>query len=93
MAWGKTIDLAERKKQLEKEFAKYDNIKMRQVGYPDCIYYAKDDSYTVYSWWIWSGTSKANGKKFECPLMLSDSFDKDGKIVSEFESYSSNHFE
>jgi hypothetical protein len=93
MKWGKTIDLAERKKQLEKEFAETDNIKMKQVGYPDCIYYTKDDSYVVYSWWIWSGTIKATGKKIECPLMLSDTFDKDGKIVSEFASYSSNHLE
>jgi len=47
----------------------------------------------VYSWWIWSGTSKVKGKKIEFPIMLSDTFDKDGKIVYEFASYSSNHFE
>jgi ketosteroid isomerase-like protein len=91
--WGVSIDLAAAKKEWEADFAKYDNIKMRQVGYPDCIYYAKDDSYAVYSWWVWSGISKANGKKIESPLMLSDSFNKEGKIVSEEAYYSSNHFE
>jgi hypothetical protein len=91
MKWGDFIDLDKRKKELEKEFAETDNIKMKQVGYPDCIYYSKDDSYVVYSWWIWSGTSKADGKKTEFPIMLSHSFDKNGKIVFEQAYYSSNH--
>ena len=93
LKWGVSIDLAAVKKEWEADFAKYDNIKMRQVGYPDCLYYAKDDSYVVYSWWVWSGISKANGKKIESPIMLSDSFNKEGKIVSEEAYYSSNHFE
>jgi hypothetical protein len=92
MNWGETNDLAKQKKELASEFAASDNIKMRQVGYPDCIYYAKNDIYVVYSWWVWSGTSKADGKKVEFPLMIADSFGKDGKIVSEETYYSSNHF-
>jgi len=92
MKWGENMDLTARKKELTESFANTDNIKMRQVGYPDCIYYAKNDSYTVYSWWIWSGTSKADGKKVEFPIMLSHSFDQKGKIVSEEAYYSSNHF-
>lgn len=93
MKWGETMDMAMQKKQIEKEFAENDNIKMRQVGYPDCIYYAKGDSYVVYSWWVWSGTVKATGKKVEMPLMIADTFDKEGKIISEEAYYSSNHFE
>jgi ketosteroid isomerase-like protein len=93
MKWGETMDLAMQKKQIAKEFAENDNIKMRQVGYPDCIYYAKGDSYVVYSWWIWSGTVKATGKKVEMPIMIADTFNKEGKIVSEESYYSSNHFE
>jgi ketosteroid isomerase-like protein len=93
MKWGESMDLEANKKDLEQQFAKFDNIKMRQVGYPDCIYYAKNDSYVVYSWWVWSGISKANGKKIESPVMLSYSFNKEGKIVSEEAYYSSNHFE
>jgi ketosteroid isomerase-like protein len=93
MKWGQSIDLAKRKKELEKQFAETDNIKMKQIGYPDCIYYEKGDSYVVYSWWIWSGISKATGKKTEFPMMLAHTFDKDGKIVDEYVYYSTNHFE
>jgi hypothetical protein len=90
---GVSSNLEARKKEWESEFAKNDNIKMRQVGYPDCLYYAKDDSYVVYSWWVWSAISKASGKKIEFPVMLSHSFNKEGKVVSEEAYYSSNHFE
>jgi hypothetical protein len=93
MKWGKSINLTERKKELEKEFAETENIKMKQIGYPDCMYYAKDDVYVVYTWWIWSGTIKASGKKIEFPMMLSHTFDKDGKIVDEYAYYSTNHME
>ena len=91
--WGVSTDLAAAKKEWESDFAKYDNIRMRQVGYPDCLYYAKDDSYVVYSWWLWSGTSKAGGKKIEFPIMLSHTFNKEGKIVDEYAYYSSNLIE
>ena len=91
MKWDENIDLKARKKELEAEFKDNDNFKMKQVGYPDCIYYAKDDYYVVYSWWLWSATRKSDGKKIELPLMLSHSFDKDGKIMNEAAYYSSNH--
>jgi hypothetical protein len=93
MKWGESTDLTTNKKDWEQQFAKFDNIKMRQIGYPDCIYYAKNDSYVVYSWWVWSAISKANGKKIEFPAMMAFSFNKEGKIVSEEGYYSSNHFE
>jgi ketosteroid isomerase-like protein len=93
MKMGETKDLTARKKGWEEDFAKTDNIHLRQFGYPDCIYYAKNDSYVVYSWWVWSGTSKADGKKTEFPIMLSHTFNKEGKIVSEDAYYSSNHLE
>ena len=92
MKWGETKDLTASKKEWETQFAQTDNINMKQVGYPDCIYYAKGDMYVVYSWWVWSGISKKDGKKVEFPIMLAHSFDKDGKIVSEEAYYSSNHF-
>jgi ketosteroid isomerase-like protein len=93
MKWGESFDLETRKKQLEKDFAETEKIKMRQVGYPDCIYYAKNDSYVVYSWWVMTKTSKADGKKTEFPIMLSHTFNKEGKIVAEQAYFSSNHFE
>jgi hypothetical protein len=93
MEWGETSDLAQRKKELETDFAEHDNIKLQQVGYPDCIYYAKDDVYVVYSWWVSSITIKANGNKIEAPIMLSHTFDKEGKIVSEYLYFSTNQLE
>lgn len=93
MKWGESTDLAAKKKELETRFSQFDNFSLKQVGYPDCIYYEKGDGYVVYSWWIHSATSKADGTKTEFPLMLAHSFDKDGKIVSEEAYYSSNHFE
>lgn len=93
MKWGESIDLEARKKEMETNFSQMDKIKMRQVGYPDCIYYAKNDSYVVYSWWVYSATSKADGKKTEFPIMLSHSFNKDGKIMDEQAYFSTNHFE
>lgn len=93
MKFGVTMDLAAEKKDWESDFAKNDNIKMKQVGYPDCFYYEKDDVYIVNSWWVWSGTSKASGKKLEAPIMLSHTFNKDGKIVNEYAYYSSNLLE
>jgi len=92
MKWGESIDLAKRKKELEADFAESDNIKMRQVGYPDCLYYAKSDDYVVFSWWVVSSTTKADGKKVEFPLMLSHTFNKEGKIVNEEAYFSTNHF-
>jgi hypothetical protein len=66
---------------------------MRQFGYPDCMYYAKEDNYVVYSWWILTCTAKNSGKKIEIPLMLSNTFNKEGKIVDEMAFYSSNHLQ
>lgn len=69
---------------------KRENYKLEEVGYPDCIYYEKNDGYVVYSWWKVSYAM--DGKKVEYPLMLSHTFNKDGKIVSEFAYASSNHW-
>jgi len=74
-------------------FGKTGEIYFEQVGYPDCIYYAKNDQYAVYSWWVMHTTMKEDGKKIALPIMLSDSFNKEGKIVRSMAYYSSNHFE
>lgn len=74
-------------------FADCDNISLRQVGYPDCIYYAKEDNYIVYSWWNLSFTNKDGRQKKEIPVLITSGFDKGGKINSEFIWLSSNDFE
>lgn len=90
MKWGETIDLETKKEQL-KEYTSDKLIKIRQVGYPDCIYYAKGDSYVVYSWWIISEIDGENIK--EIPIMISHNFNKEGKIAGAYLYVSSNHFE
>ena len=89
----KMINLDEKMKENEGTFSAYSNISLKQVGYPDCIYYSKDDYYVVYSWWMLSFTTKDGKKKSEIPVMLSHEFDKEGKITREFVYLSSNHFQ
>jgi hypothetical protein len=90
---GETINLETKMKSNENTFTEYENLKLTQVGYPDCIYYQKDDIYTVYSWWSLSCINKA-GKKFsKIPVMLSHTFDKQGKITMEVVYSSGIHFQ
>ena len=89
----KMISLDEKMKENEGTFSAFSDINLKQVGYPDCIYYSKDDYYVVYSWWMLSFTTKDGKKKSDIPVMLSHEFDKDGKILREFVYLSSNHFQ
>lgn len=93
LKYGESKDLATRSKELEQQYAENSNIRMKQFGYPDCIYYAKDDSYVVYSWWIISYEDKNGVKREEIPILLTHVFNKEGKIVNEVLYNSSNHFE
>jgi hypothetical protein len=92
MKWGETESLENIKAELENRFAVTDNIKMKQVGYPDCIHYDKGDMWVVYSWWIHSGLNTETHVKYEFPIMVSFNFNKDGKIVTQQDYYSTNHF-
>jgi ketosteroid isomerase-like protein len=66
-------------------------FKIEQIGYPDCVYYAKGDTYVVYSWWLYK--EKGKDGMLEVPYMLSSTFNKDGKISREFVWYSASHFD
>jgi len=91
--WDNSIDLETRKEGIKETFDKIKDIHFKQNGYPDCIYYAKNNRYEVYSWWEYSFTYVESGKKVVMPLMLSHSFNDDGKIVAEQAYYSTNHFD
>lgn len=93
MKFKERNDLETQLKEWEGLFSEMDNINMKQVGYPDCIYYALNDDYVVYSWWVFSATSIADGKKIDFPIMLSHTFNDEGKIVFSLGYYSSNHYE
>jgi len=89
----KEINLDEETKGTMETFSDFDNIKLKQVGYPDCIYYSRDDNYTVYSWWLLSYTTKDAKKKSDIPVMVSDDFNKEGKIYRQMLYRSTNHFD
>ncbi|WP_372774047.1 nuclear transport factor 2 family protein [Mangrovibacterium sp.] len=93
MDWGDSFMTMEQQKDVwQMIFDNNDNMTMTQFGYPDCIYYEKNGDYVVYSWWVFRSTSK-EGKKIEMPVMLSDTFDEEGKIVNSVYYYSTNHLE
>ncbi|WP_319230347.1 nuclear transport factor 2 family protein [Draconibacterium orientale] len=86
-----TMNLEERAADVADHFATRKDIHFEQVGYPDCIFYELNNGYVVYSWWNYSYTDEESGKKVEMPLMLSHSFNDDGKIIREMAYFSTNH--
>lgn len=92
MKYGETNDLKTQIEGLKESrfFQPETKFKIKQVGYPDCMYYAKGDQYVVYSWWLYTEWGK--DKKIEVPFMVDTTFDKDGKIVRDYIWYSNNHF-
>ncbi|MDE5422083.1 nuclear transport factor 2 family protein [Ancylomarina sp. DW003] len=93
MKFGQTNNLEDQIKGLKESrfFKPETKFKIKEVGYPDCLYYAKGDGYVVYSWWLYTEWGK--DKKFEVPFMVSTTFDKDGLIVKDYVWYSNNHFD
>ncbi len=87
------VDLETGLKQTQEAFDTYDNITITQFGYPDCIYYAKNDIFSVYSWWILSATRKDGKKLSKIPFMITHTFNKEGKIIEEFEYMDSKQLE
>jgi ketosteroid isomerase-like protein len=91
MKLGETHSLEEQAEGLASWASMGLKTKIEQVGYPDCIYYEKNDIYVVYSWW--KMTVVKDGKSREIPYLMTSDFDKDGKIVREHVYVSSNHME
>lgn len=92
MKLGESHSLEEHKQGLIEMYASDDlKYKVEQIGYPDCVYYEKNDLYVVYSWW--NMILKKDGKIHEIPFMVSHDFDDEGKIISAISYASSNHFE
>ncbi len=89
--WDKTMNLEERAEDVKEHFVNRKDIHFEQIGYPDCIYYELNNGFVVYSWWEYSFTEEDTGKKVSMPLMLSHSFNDNGKIVQEMAYFSTNH--
>ena len=54
-----------------------------QYGYPDAVYYARSDSWTVYSWWWANNTNAETGEVTKKFLHLVHNFNSEGKVTSE----------
>lgn len=90
MKYGESLSLDQNKESLKTNFfAPEKKYKVEQIGYPDCIYYAKNDSYAVFSWWKMTVTK--HDKKYDFVFMLNQDFDMDGKIIREYIYGSDNH--
>jgi ketosteroid isomerase-like protein len=89
--FGDTKSLEESKDGMKRMFAGDYWVEVDQVGYPDCVFYERGGNHVVYSWW--KHTIKKDGKKYEFPVMLSHTFNDDGKIINEYVNASSNHWE
>jgi len=79
----KPMAIADAFKMWSGDFNYYDNIQLKQVGYPDYLHYIDADQKYVQSWWEWSGTSKKTGKVLKINCVQFDSFNSAGKIVFE----------
>jgi hypothetical protein len=92
MPLGESTSLSEYKENIKKMFHSGNlTFKVEQIGYPDCIYYAKNDGYVVYSWWKMSVTK--GDEKAEFGYMLSHDYNDEGKIVRENVYVSSNQLD
>lgn len=89
--FGESHDKEETMSGMKKMFADGFKAEVEQVGYPDCVYYERGNSWVVYSWWKQSVMK--DGKNYEYPVMMAHTFNDDGKIISESVYASSNHFE
>ena len=51
------------------------------IGYPDYLEYEMDNGREVLSWWNYHLIRKSDKKEIKIPMHMSNSFDKEGKIV------------
>ena len=85
--WGSSMEkpmpIADALKMWSGDFKFYNDIQLKEVGYPDYLHYTDADQKYVQSWWVWSGKSKKTGKVLEINCVQFDSFNSAGKIVFE----------
>lgn len=85
---GTSSTKAETKVNWKKFIDNYEIVSIDMIGYPDYLEYEMGDGREVLSWWNFHLIRKSDKKKIEIPFHFSNSFDADGKIVSEMEYYS-----
>ena len=90
---GKSLSVAESKENSKKIRETWDIVSVDQTGYPDYFEYEFNDSKAAQSWWTIKLVRKADGKKFELPIMYTHNFNDEGKITSSMAYYSSKVLE
>lgn len=70
----------------------YDLVAVEQIGYPDYMLYEMGNSGVVYSWWTYHMIRKSDKKAINLPVHLQDTFNQEGKIISEIAYYNGGLF-
>lgn len=82
----KVYTLAQTRANWQKLFAEWDQITIKQEGYPDGLEYTADP-FTVQSWWLITAVNKKTKKTAKFFEVIFDLFNKDGKITFESSIY------
>lgn len=86
--FGDSNTKAEIKPMWQKFLDEYEIVSIDIIGYPDYLEYEMGEGREVLSWWNYHLIRKSDKKEIELPFHFSNSFDADGKIVSEMTYYS-----
>jgi len=92
-ARGKFLSVDESKERSKKIIDTWNIVSIDQNGYPDYFEYEFNDGKVAQSWWTIRLVRKADGKKFELPIMYTHNFNDEGKITSSMAYYSSKVLE
>ena len=79
----KSFSIKESETGLLRDFKYFDNITVKEVGYPDYLHYDDGNQKVVQSWWKWTGKSKKTGKVLTIYYVVFDWFNAAGKIYRE----------
>lgn len=90
--FGDSYTKAEIKPMWEQFLKDYEIVSIDMIGYPDYLEYEMGNGREVLSWWNYRLIRKSDKKELEVPFHFSNSFDADGKIVSEMAYYSESLF-
>ena len=90
---GTSLSMDESKERSKKIRETWDIAGVDVNGYPDYFEYEVDGSKVAQSWWTIRLVRKADGKKFELPIMYTHNFNDEGKITGSMAYYSSKVLE
>lgn len=85
--YGKFLTKSTIKADWQKLFDAFEMKFIEMVGYPDYLEYEMNEGREVLSWWKLHLVRKSDKKAIILPMHISDSFDENGKIVTEMVYY------